>query len=140
MEKWAREINILEYEDNEIGRIKNIGLATIQHFRMDFGVDTVKPDQRVIEVLENEFKAKKVSQGKAIALVEEIAKITNISVRELDLVMVNYGSGYYENIYRKSKKEIITNIAIRLKDKNIEDSVIEHATGLSLKKIESLSN
>ena len=63
MEKWAREINILEYEDNEIGRIKNIGLATIQHFRMDFGVDTVKPDQRVIEVLENEFKAKKVSQG-----------------------------------------------------------------------------
>jgi len=53
--KWAQNANILEVKKDIIGLIPNISIATFQHLRMNFGVDTVKPDQRVKEVLETEF-------------------------------------------------------------------------------------
>lgn len=39
---------------------------------MDFGVNTIKPDQRVIEVLEREFEFSKINQIRAIKTVEEM--------------------------------------------------------------------
>jgi hypothetical protein len=62
MNKWAIKANIEERKDDPIGRIENIGIATFQHLRMVFGANTVKPDQRVIEVLEREFELMRVSQ------------------------------------------------------------------------------
>ncbi|CAM4278939.1 hypothetical protein [Gillisia limnaea] len=114
MQKWAENVDIYDYENDIIGRIKNIAIATIQHLRMDFGINTIKPDQRVIEVLEREFDFKKVNQIRAIKLVEEMANISEITVRNLDLVLVNYGSGYYDNRKYNSQLKLKKEIANKL--------------------------
>jgi len=43
---------------------------------MNFGVNTAKPDQRVMEVLEREFNIKKITQSLSIEAMEQISKIT----------------------------------------------------------------
>jgi hypothetical protein len=60
-----------------------------------FGVDTVKPDQRVTEVLNREYALKSTNPIECIAAVENIAKIVGLRAIELDQILVNYGSGYY---------------------------------------------
>ena len=52
--------NIVNIKTDLIGKIPNIAVATFQHLRMSFGIDTVKPDQRVKEILEYEFKIKSI--------------------------------------------------------------------------------
>jgi hypothetical protein len=103
MNKWALEVNIDKYEKDIIGRIKNVGLATFQHLRMNFGINTVKPDRQVKNVLEREFGFKG-NDKKAIIAVEAISKISGYSPIELDQIFVNYGSGYYET--KKEEKKI----------------------------------
>lgn len=133
MHKWAENIDIYDYESDIIGRIKNIAIATIQHLRMDFGINTIKPDQRVIEVLEREFKFTKVNQIRAIKLVEEMANISNITVRNLDLVLVNYGSGYYDNRKYDSQLKVRKEIANKLLTLEVKRNIIFEATGIELK-------
>ena len=133
MHKWAENIDIYDYESDIIGRIKNIAIATLQHLRMDFGINTIKPDQRVIEVLEREFNFKKVNQIRAIKLVEEMANISEITVRNLDLVLVNYGSGYYDNRKYNSQLKVKKEIANKLLNLGVDRSVIFEATGMELK-------
>lgn len=133
MQKWAENVDIYNYENDIIGRIKNIAIATIQHLRMDFGINTIKPDQRVIEVLEREFDFKKVNQIRAIKLVEEMANISEITVRNLDLVLVNYGSGYYDNRKYNSQLKLKKEIANKLLNLGVNRSVIFEATGIELK-------
>ncbi len=136
MHKWAENIDIYDYENDIIGRIKNIAIATLQHLRMDFGINTVKPDQRVIEVLKREFKFKNVNQIRAIKLVEAMADIAKITVRKLDLVLVNYGSGYYDNRKYNSQLKIKTEIANKLLELEVKQSIIFKATGIEIKKSE----
>lgn len=133
MHKWAENIDIYNYENDIIGRIKNIAIATLQHLRMDFGINTIKPDQRVIEVLKREFNFKKVNQIRAIRLVEEMANISEITVRNLDLVLVNYGSGYYDNRKYNSQLKVKKEIANKLLNLGVNKNVIFEATGIELK-------
>ncbi|HMG16165.1 MAG TPA: hypothetical protein VK590_11995 [Saprospiraceae bacterium] len=130
MKRWAEEIDIIDYKNDIIGRINNVAIATIQHLRMDFGINTVKPDQRVIEVLEKEFGFDKITQLRAINLVEEISFISNIKVRELDLILVNYGSGYYANRNLNSEQKIRIEIADKLSKHGINDEIIYVCTGI----------
>jgi hypothetical protein len=51
---------------------------------MTFGIDTVKPDQRVKEVLSNEFNQKKLSSENAIIAAEQIAKIVKLKPLVID--------------------------------------------------------
>ena len=100
MNKWVKafDLKMLNPKDKDYrnfpASIRNIGIATFQHIRMTFGVDTVKPDQRVKEVLLNEF-GESLSDRKAILAVEEIANITKLKVITIDQIFVKYGSGYY---------------------------------------------
>ena len=94
MRNWAANAKLNERKKDPIGRLRYVGIATFQHLRMVFGVDTVKPDQRVKEVLLREFGAK-LSDEKAILAVEEIAHATGFRVAEIDQIFVKYGSGYY---------------------------------------------
>jgi hypothetical protein len=87
----------MNFKDDIIGRIRGIGIATFQHLRMNFGANTVKPDQRVKEVLNKEFKFYSENDIDYISAVEYIAKITGKSALYIDQVFVNYGSGYYSN-------------------------------------------
>lgn len=93
---WAKSANLQEKAIDKIGSIKGIGVATFQHLRMVFGVDTVKPDLRVRQVLEREFGLK-ASAATSVRLVEEFARISELSPLFIDQIMVKYGSGYYYN-------------------------------------------
>lgn len=100
MSRWAEKA-VVEMRLNDcLGCIPNVGIATFQHLRIVFGIDTVKPDQRVKQVLEHEFFEEgncraRLSPENAIRAVEEIARITGHKVNEIDQIFVKYGSGYY---------------------------------------------
>jgi len=95
MTNWAKNVDLKNYESDIIGQIKNVAIATMQHLRMTFGHDTVKPDQRVKEVLEKEFSQPKLNNVDTVLAVEQIARISGLQTLELDQVFVNYGAGYY---------------------------------------------
>lgn len=106
MNKWALEANVEKYTTNVIGRIKHLGLATFQHLRMNYGVNTVKPDRQVKEVLRREF-GYVGNDKKVILAVENISKISGYSPIELDQIFVNYGSGYYESESKQTKPSFV---------------------------------
>lgn len=106
MNRWAVDANIDKYNQDIIGSIKYIGLAAFQHLRMNFGVDTVKPDRQVKEVLKREFGFVG-NDKKVIIAVEYLAKESGYSTIELDQIFVNYGSGYYEPQSKQSKLRFI---------------------------------
>jgi hypothetical protein len=94
MRKWAKQADLGGREKDILGMIPNVGIATFQHMRMTFGVDTVKPDQRVNEVLSREFSLK-LTGMKAIQAVQEIAAHAGRPAYEVDQIFVKYGSGGY---------------------------------------------
>lgn len=108
MNRWAVKANYMSHKQDIIGKIKGIGIATFQHLRMNFGADTVKPDQRVKEVLNKEYKFYSNNDIDYIAAVEYIAKVVGKSALYVDQVMVNYGSGYYlsakQSVYLEDDK------------------------------------
>ncbi len=138
MKKWAEDVDIKKLQDDDIGKIKDVALATVQHLRMDFGIDTVKPDQRVIEVLEREFVHKKVSQKKAIQLVEKLSELSGIKTRTVDLILVNYGSGYYDNRKYNSRFMIQSEIAKRLMRLGVTENIIAEATELPIETVNEI--
>lgn len=109
LHEWAKNVEITNIKDDVFGRINGVAEATIQHLRMNFGIDTTKPDQQVVSVLEREFNIK-TNKVKAINYVKTLSKITHYTMIELDQIFVNYGSGYYEPqkklVQVKGKKNI----------------------------------
>lgn len=135
LNKWATNFDVKNIRNDIIGKNRNMGVATVQHLRMAFGVDTVKPDQRVKEVLEYEFGLEKPSDIDSIIAVEQIAKECNEKVYVIDQIFVNYGSGYYANAKKKlGPKEIAKN----LKDLEVDPEIIAKATKLSKIQIAKL--
>jgi|GEM_PF-1014124 len=142
MNHWANNVDIYSYNDDPIGRIKNIALATLQHLRMTFGANTVKPDQRVMEVLDYEFNLKGLNKVKSVLVVEQISKITKIPALMLDQIFVLYGSGYYNrngsNSLPNFQNIVIKDIARKLKNLNVDFNIISQSTNLSLQEISEL--
>ena len=137
MKDWAKNSSIDMKVTDPVGKIKHIGLATFQHLRMTFGIDTVKPDQRVKEVLENEFNQKKLSSENAIIAAEQIAKIVKLKPLVIDQLFVKYGSGYYRS-ETKAIKEEVQKIIEKLLLQNVSKEKIANATNWSLSQINSL--
>lgn len=109
MSEWAMSANLEGMNNDAIGRLKNVGIATFQYLRMTFGVDTAKPDQRVKDVLQRDF-GWKVSQERAILIVERIAQILGKRTLFVDQVFVKYGSGHYTSEAKSvhtAEKEIV---------------------------------
>jgi hypothetical protein len=92
--KWGTKADLQNYKQDTIGSTRNVAIATFQHLRMVFGVDTVKPDQRVKEVLQYEFGLPKLPDKIAIRTVEQIADILALRVITVDQIFVKYGSSY----------------------------------------------
>lgn len=138
MQKWAEEVNLKKLKNDEIGKIKDIAVATVQHLRMDFGIDTVKPDQRVLEVIQREFLYKKVSQKQAIKFVEELSTLSGLKTRLIDLILVNYGSGYYDNRKYSSRYMVQIEIAKNLINLEVDNKIIAIATEINLDSIKEL--
>ncbi|MFC3032684.1 hypothetical protein ACFOEE_09140 [Pseudoalteromonas fenneropenaei] len=133
--KWAINVDLYNLKSDPIGKIKNVAIATTQHLRMVFGVETVKPDQRVKEVLENEFGLEKISDIQAIVAVQDIARISNKSEFEVDQILVKYGSGYYS---KYTKQLSVKDIAKNLRELQVDIDIIAKATRLSKKQIINL--
>ena len=106
---WAKNADILNHKQDIIGSIPNVGIATFQHLRMVFGIDTIKPDHRVKEVLNKEFGLSKLTGQKAIIAAEQIAIIAKIKVINVDQIIVKYGSSYYNQKVTKTNSKNIKN-------------------------------
>jgi len=132
---WGQNQDLLNRKKDIIGRIPNIATATFQHLRMIFGVDTVKPDQRVKEVLDYEFGISNLNDENAIKAVEQIAEITKLKVITVDQIFVNYGAGYFN---QSANKLSVKEIAGRLKSLGVDSEIIKSATLLSLEQIKRL--
>lgn len=107
LHEWAKNVDITNITNDVFGRINGVAEATVQHLRMNFGIDTTKPDQQVVMVLEKEFNIK-TNKIKAINYVKSISEITKYNMIELDQIFVNYGSGYYstqKNLLKSTGKE-----------------------------------
>jgi hypothetical protein len=142
MNDWAKNININDYKKDSIGEIIDVGLATVQHLRMTFGANTVKPDQRVTEVLNHEFGLSQLSQSQSITVVEYISNVTNKPALLIDQIFVLYGSGYYNRNGKIDPSANILNtvlaIAKKLKVHNVEPDIISKSTNLTLQQISEL--
>lgn len=95
--RWSDEIEksgLKNYRDDIIGKIENVGIATIQHLRLAFGINTVKPDVHVKRVLKTEFQLKGINNITAIEAVTELSKLSGYDIIRLDKILVNYGSSY----------------------------------------------
>lgn len=136
MKNWAMNANIFNYKNDLIGSIPNIAIATFQHLRMVYGADTIKPDQRVKEVLDYEFGLSNLSDINVIKAVEQIAKIAKMKVITIDQIFVQYGSSYYNQSANKiSLRQIVSN----LKKYGVDNDTISKSTLLSLGQIEKIN-
>jgi hypothetical protein len=148
MNSWAKDVDLNNLKKDIIGGIRNIGTAIVQHLRMVFGANTVKPDQRVKEVLMYEFDLGKVNDLAVIEQIEHISKVTGYSALLIDQVFVNFGSGYYTSKQdglprsvreKKVLKLKVNDIAKRLKKFGLDDQTIAKATRLRIKDVRALS-
>lgn len=109
MKKWADSMSVENWKLNSIAQIPGVGIATFQHLLMTFGVNTIKPDQRVKEVLQREFAEFNLSttNRNAILAVEKIAEITKYSMLQIDQIFVKYGSGHYQSAPKTKNRPIV---------------------------------
>lgn len=135
MHQWANNADLFNYKTDIIGSLPNIAVATFQHLRMVFGVNTIKPDQRVKEVLRYELGLGKLSDISTILAVEQIASIVNLETITIDQIFVKYGSSYYN---QTSNRSIVLQIARKLKTMGVDSTIISKATLISTAQIEKL--
>lgn len=82
---WARSCNLSKLENDPIGRLSNVGLATVQNLRMCLGIDTIKPDVHIISAL------KEIGLGNEVEICELISELTGRKCIELDQIFWNWG-------------------------------------------------
>lgn len=74
---WAKQVRLEDWQQDPIGRIKGVGINTLQYLRMMGGIDTVMPDKivkRVIgEILSKAEMRMPSNDIEFIRLVEQIA-------------------------------------------------------------------
>jgi hypothetical protein len=80
LEAWAKEVR---FRGANNPRIRGFGLAGFQYMRMLFGADTAKPDTWIVQWVAAQVGLK-VSDRKALHLLEGAARHAGVSVRDLD--------------------------------------------------------
>jgi hypothetical protein len=145
-------INKSQFQKVLGSKIYNVGIATIQHLRMHFGADTFKPDQRVKEVLlykflnlpEDKFSSTDLKDTDAIEMMQKIYKgcnenvpDTKYSMRLLDAIFVNYGSGYYNKNDPASAytDTIVLEILRKLINRGVNERLVSEVSGYSIDKL-----
>lgn len=87
LRKWAKNVNLEKWREDGIGRIKGVGLVTLQYLRMMGGIDTLMPDKivkRVInDILERAGYEAIEDDMEFIKTAEKIAKICGYKAIEL---------------------------------------------------------
>lgn len=88
MMDWAKKCNLSQLEDDIVGRLNNVGLATVQNLRMCLGIDTVKPDVHIINAL------KKIGLGNEVEICELISELTGYKYIELDQIFWHWDRNF----------------------------------------------
>ena len=91
MMDWARNCNLSKLENDPIGRLNNVGIATVQNLRICLGIDTVKPDVHIISAL------KEIGLGNEVEICELISELTGHKCIELDQIFWNWGINSKKN-------------------------------------------
>lgn len=83
---WANNVDLYKLKNDPIGRLPGVGPGVVQNLRMMMGVDVVKPDRHVINVLGSEF-------GISIDFNQfnDLARELGLSPTYLDKVLYEYG-------------------------------------------------
>jgi len=105
IQDWARRVDIRNLENDVIGKIKGVGLATVQNLRLICGIDTVKPDIHVKEAL------KEIGLGNEIEVVELLSDLKGYSSVELDQIFWHWDKN------RSQKDEITKEEFRKLKER-----------------------
>jgi len=83
---WARNFELRKIKSDPIGKLPGVGPATVQNLRMLMGMNVVKPDRNVLNVLRKEFGISiKCTQ------LDDLAKELGLSPIYLDKVLYEYG-------------------------------------------------
>lgn len=80
MKDWAQNCNLSNLQDDIIGKLPNVGLATVQNLRICLGINTLKPDVHIKRALEE------IGLGNDVAVCEMISELTGYSPLELDQI------------------------------------------------------
>ncbi|EEZ93182.1 MAG: hypothetical protein BJBARM4_0104 [Candidatus Parvarchaeum acidiphilum ARMAN-4] len=72
LKEWAKNADPFKFKEDEIGRIKGVGLSTFQYLRIQSGVDTIMPDKVIMNWITRNFKPLKnpyecISEGMKIS-------------------------------------------------------------------------
>jgi hypothetical protein len=89
LEAWAKEAR---FQGADNPRIRDFGLAGFQYMRMLFGADTTKPDTWIIQWVATQV-GRKVSDRRALHLLESAARHAGVSVRDLDTTIWEASTG-----------------------------------------------
>ena len=77
---WANKCDLSKLKDDIIGRLNKVEIATVQNLRICLGIDTVKPDVHIKNVL------KKIGLGSEVEICELISELTGYKLLELDQI------------------------------------------------------
>ena len=80
MRDWAQKCDLSNLESDIIGRLPNVGLATVQNLRICLGVNTLKPDVHIKNAL------KEIGLGNDVDLCDLVSELTRYSPLELDQI------------------------------------------------------
>ena len=82
LKEWAKKADPFKFKEDEIGRIKGVGISTFQYLRIQSGIDTIMPDKVIMRWITNNFKAIKTPYD-CISEGQKISKRYGISQTEL---------------------------------------------------------
>lgn len=85
MMDWAIKCNLSQLEEDVVGKLNNVGVATVQNLRMCLGIDTIKPDVHIKNAL------KKIGLGNDVEICELISELTGYKYIELDQIFWHWG-------------------------------------------------
>lgn len=87
LRKWAKNSSLENWKEDEIGKIKGVGINTYQYLRMMGGIDTVMPDKIVKKVFREIGRKAGVEIPEEdiqfVKKIEEIGKVTGYRPIEL---------------------------------------------------------
>jgi len=95
MKDWAKNCDLSNLGDDIVGKIHNVGLATVQNLRICLGINTLKPDVHIKRALDE------VGLGNDVEVCELISELTGYSPLELDQIFWHWDKD-------RSKKDEIT--------------------------------
>ena len=95
MQDWAQKCDTSNLKDDFIGKIPNVGLATVQNLRICLGINTSKPDVHIKSAL------KEIGLGNDVEVCELISELTGYSPLELDQIFWHWDKN-------RSQKDEIT--------------------------------